>query len=549
MKKTIFLLIFICSSYLFADFIIPTDDPVYVFLEMLNTLKKTQINLSQYPIYYNDIINDLTRIAADEQAGIYQHLAKYHLKRIKLDFPEENSFALSSPYKAYKSVTGLVTADPTHKRLFTLTNPEPQKNTHYPIISETINETNIYLSGILGYQFDFRKTEEDKEVEWHGVNRTYSYYGVESAGNFYFNFGYFFRFQKGHYCGNSSFIEENPFLTKKPDGTYFGDEQSAYQYYQNDLTIDIDFKNKYLNFGFGYGSFSIGRHISSSIILNSNVTPYGYIKYSKQFSIFTYTGLTSQLIPDREIGLTTTNFSPSPSKAMSFQTMEIHTDLLTFGLGNSIVYGDKSLDLAYSTPLALYKIIDNKYGTQDNGFFFGYSEIRLLKGLNIFANFNFDDLRQNRFTSQKYLSYSAYQAGLLTQHSQFPLELGLETTVAGPSIYSHNSSNTYLQDNQLLGHQHGANFLSLVSRVRFIYPRFTLSFTYENLQQGNNYHHPSVDGGDQKFLADKVVRKQFYKASYDLRIISELFLFSRCEYQILPNDKRLYLYNGAEFKY
>jgi hypothetical protein len=445
---------------------------------MTHTLKRTNGNHFLYPLYYNDIVRDLNKIAIDKQESYYRTLAEYHLKRLEMDYPDGLK---------------LFSNDLKRKRLLTFTDPYTQKNTYFPNISDTQNKTFINASMIIGVDYDYKKYIKN-------LSRMRGYYGIESSGNFYENFGYYLMFKKGYYFGKEMFIKENLFAREK-DG----------KYYQDDLISELDFKNNYLNLSMGYGSFDIGKTISSSIILNRNVKPYGYFKYYKQYKALNYTGITAQLIPD----------SPNiPTKAMAIQMLSLHTDYLNVGIGSSMIYGDRVFDLAYSTPLALLGIMNNNYHSKDNDMLYVLFDIKPVSSLNIYANLLFDELK-TRYN----LSNNAYQMGVLTQLRPFPMEIGVESTVVGAGTYTYTDSLTYRQDNVNLGHEHENNFFSLAGRLRLHFPYISVGLLYENQQQGQTVN-------EKKFLGDNVIRKEFYKANLELRIIPELNIFTRYEYQI-----------------
>jgi len=536
MKKIFLILLLLGITSLAADFILPSSDPIYPFLEMTNNLKLTNLNHFQYPLYYNEIMAELSTIREDRKApAYYKQQADYHYRRLKMDYDKPLDIALYPPKKVLTTIGNLFRKDPTHQRLITITDPKEKRVKILPIFTTTKNETYLYVSGILGYQYDNRTEKEDTTF------RARKYYGIETAGNFSEDFGFFLRFKKGHYNGNTDFIQENPFLSIMGDDYYADGED----YYQVDMQSELDFKNQYLDLSIGYGSFDIGRSFTSSVILNSSTTPYGYLKFHKAFGLLEYNGITTQLIPD-----TLASDKPYLSKSMSIQHIALHTSSFSFGLGNSIIYGDKTFDIAYSSPLALYKIIDNKNHGRDNALLFGYFEVRPLSGLNIYGNFLYDDLRNNRFSSKEWLSYSAYQAGLAYQVATLPLEVGAEGTVVGPSTYSHKSGQlTYMTDNMLLGSKNGSNFLSLATRIRVNMNRVAFGFMYENIQQGDVANHPSNGVGDMEFLKDNIVRKQSFVTHLDYYIIPELYLFGKYEYRKLPEQELHYIYTGAEFKY
>ena len=529
MKKILLFILLVYTGLIFADFIIPPDDPVYIFLEMTNTIGLTELRTIEYPLYYNMVLRELTTIVNGSNATPYQKIADYHLNRLKLYYPIGTNVAVYPPKKTFRSVKNLLSLDPAHQRLFSTTGPADSIST---------NETFIYASGLLGFEYDTK-------IRAKNVNRNKKYYGVESAGNFTDNFGYYFLFQKGHYLGEEDFIKEYPFLTTSIYDDVYSDENG---YYFINLITEVDFKNPYLNFSIGYGSLDIGRSISSSIILNSDVTPYGYIKYYKNFGIIDYLGITSQLIPEKKNE--DNRYEP---KSMGIQVASLNTDNFTFGLGNAAIYGDKVFDIAYSTPLSVAVAIDSKYGSADNALLlFGFTEIKYFTGFNLYGSFLFDDISKNRLKSDKGLSYTAYQAGILHSLKTLPLDFGIEATIVGPSTYSHESSGdffTYTHDKMRLGHKFGSNFLSLATRIRWHIPRLTTELRYENVQQGDIGCDPLQAGGEQKFLAGNFTRKEIFTSEVNLRIISELHLFTRYEYQNEINKDIHYIYTGMEFKY
>ena len=569
MKKLIFLFFLVISCLLYSDFIVPQHDPVYEFLEMTNTLKRSNLNHFQYPLYYNSVMEELAIIAADRTYPFYRNLATFHQQRLEMNYPQGTRVAVWPPRRFGESVTGLFRLHPTHQRLLTITSPEIKeaeqsrfgsslfrdyRNRPIEVVETPQNETFLYVSGILGYHYD------NRIIDNHDVNRTRRYWGIESAGNFASNFGYFFLFRKGHYYGDAEFIKENPFITKMGDDYY----QDGNRFYQVDFQSEIDFKNRFLNLSLGYGSFDIGRSISSSIILNNEVTPYGYFKFNKSFGSFDYNGITAQLTPSYEetlVAPATHNSTGRMSeqkedfkpKGMAIQTLTYKHPVFSLGLGNSIIYSDRSLDIAYSTPLAIYKIIDNKYHGKDNVLFYGFGEVRPVNGLNIYGNVLLDDLKKERFTTDEWMTYLAFQGGILTQMNYLPLEIGGEITAVGPSTYGHKSGSlNYMQDDMLLGHYDGSNFLSSAGRMRFHFSRVSFSFFYENVQQGNLGSDPRPEfynDHEQKFLADDISRRELFRTNLDLRIIPELQIFARYDFQKAENKELHYIYTGAEFKY
>jgi len=524
MNKRIILIIFIVFTLnLYADFIIPRTDPVYEFLEMTHTLRMTNLNHFHYPLYYNDIIEVLTVMSNSQVSEVYSRTAYFHLRRLRLNYDRGIDVAVWPPRRTLTSINEMFRKEAQRKRLFTYSD----------------DETNLYVSGILGFDYDFRESRDDSAHRFH------RYFGIESAGNFTSNFGYYLSFRMGNYVGTHSFIEEEKFITKMDGKPFYCADTD--RFYRVDMVSELDFKNRYLNLSIGYGSFDIGRSLASSIILNSDVTPYGYLKFNKRFGAFEYNGITAQLTPSPEV--IHDSEIPYTPKSMAIQTISYHSPVVSVGVGNTIIYGDRTFDLAYSSPLAVYVIMDNKYHGVDNTLLYAFGEIRPMNGLTLYGNINFDDITNSRFKSDEYLSYAAVQGGIIKQLPNFPMEIGKEITIVGPSMYSHKNNLTYMHDEMMLGFRHGANLLSFLCRVRFHFTRVSFGLMYENVQQGDLGNHPNNPGGEFKFLANHIERREFISANVDLRLIPELHIFTRYQFNRLPDGDVHYVFTGVGFKY
>jgi len=531
MKKLIVLCLLFISISLSADFIIPREDHVYPFLEMTNSLGFTNIDLSITPVYYQEIINQLTIVSKDRTAGYYQNQAVKHLNRLGLLNKNGFDTALTPIKEIPSEFFSSFTNHPKPKRLFTYGENNSIKMRQSGAIAE---ETSLFISGMLGYKYDL-KHEDNNDY-----TRRRKYYGVESGGNFHKDFGYYIFFKKGGYTGNADFIEENPDLSIMGDNFY--NEEDWYS--QVDMVSELDFKNNYLNFSMGYGTMKVGYSITSPIILNPATTPYGYVKYYKKVGDFTYTGFATQLIPD-----SLKNDTEYESKSYALQTLSYTNSWLTLGVGNAIVYGDNTINLGYMSPLAIYKIMDNKNHGRDNGILFGYGNLRAMQGLSFYGNFYADDLKKDRIMSKHVMNYLAFQGGMKYQAPSIPLETGAEATAVGPGCYSHKSKTlTYTNDTKYLGSEWGSNFLSFAGRIRLNHSWFNWTFIYENVQQGSLANSP-FNGGVVQFLRDDITRFEVFKSEFILRLTQELTLNAEYQYKKQLESERHYILTSAEFKF
>jgi hypothetical protein len=518
MKKIglMFLLSIICGTSLYADFIIPVDDPVYPFLESMQALGYTDKAFVIYPQYHNEVMKILNSILLEDISPQYRKLAKHHQSRLSLDFPQGISSAVYPPSKIPDSALDIFKPHSYRNRLLTYQEGEIQ----------------LLFSGMLGLNYDKKFADDD-------LSRVYKYYGLEFGGNIKNNFGFYTQYRKGNYDGDSEFILEDPHIH------WSGGKARLVT-----TCSEVDFKNKYLNLSLGYGSFQVGRTITSSIILNQNVNPYSYFKYYTNYKNIYFLCFNSQLLPD--------SLSPVSEdyhqKSYALQTIYYSGDSFTFGLGQGAIYGDKAIDLAYLTPMMIYKLVDFKNHNRDNEVAFGFFVLRPLRSFQLYGNFFMDDLKKSRLFTEEALTGLAFQTGLTYNFVSVPIQCSFETTVVGPVTYGHSEEygveTKYTHDTEVLGYAYGANLLNLAFQIRYMNPYLDFRFNYENMRQGSYGSDPfSGEVKPAKFLEGDVSRTQ--------RFIFD-FLFSlnpqtsiKIQYKNINEEDETnhYLFTGLEVRY
>jgi len=516
----LFLSLFICLN---ADYFVPIEDPVYDFLSMMENLKYLSQSEDIYPGYHADILDKLQKLKDKKLPASYQKLLEYHLERLKNE-PSEGTSLAFYPFPKLKESIGEVWQPHSDKK-------------HLATYKK--DNSSFFLSGLLGLEYDIKKDDGSK------LYRKREYYGLDFGGNFYDNFGFRVAFKKGHFNGDNSFIEENPDLSIMGN-SFFKDDDT---YYEVNLNSQLDYKNKYLNLSAGYGTFGLGNTINSSIILNSTVTPYGYLKYYKKMGNFSYMGLTTQLIPDSLRN--ETDYKP---KSMAIQTLGYTNEFISLTIGNTIIYGDRTLDLAYSTPLALYKIMDNKYHGRDNTSVFAFGKLAPFSGFSLYGNLFLDDLNKERLKTKYWATSLAFQGGVDYNCKSFPLNASFELTGVGPGVYTHKSNNIgysnlrYSQDDELLGYEYGSNLLTFAGELTFLNKYFNVDVIYENIQQGNLANDPFGEYEKVEFLAESINRYQYLSALLEINYVPELNL--SLEYKKdLQLSENYYIFSKIEFKY
>ncbi|TSA27976.1 hypothetical protein D4R71_01360 [bacterium] len=508
----IFFIIILSTCAVYADFTVPLYDEVYGYLQSMEILGKIP-SIAVYPSYYDRIQNYLSDIVDKQDIPkSYKGLNNKYLSFMKLD----NEDGLHSEVFPLKELP------------WNILKPNSIAESRSSFISYKNNDLNLFSSFILGIEYDIKNNDEQQ-------HRTYQYYGLEFGGNFQKNLGLYTRYRKGNYTGDYNFIHEDPYI-----------HQSGGMDRKVTVYSEFDFKNPILNLSIGYSNFEIGKNITSSVILNGMTNPFGYFKYYKKIGKFHFMAFNSQLTTD-----SVTVSSEFPIKSFSLQTLYYQDDRFLLGIGQSVIYGNKTIDLAYWTPLMVFKLIDFKNHNRDNEFVFAYSTWRPVDGLMHYFNFFMDDLMKSQLLTKDWLTNFALQSGLMYQFSSLPLRLSAECTAVGPVTYTHRDYElVYSQDNMLLGYLYGANLLNLAFQINYMNPFFTTEIQYENMQQGSNGSNPfSCETEPVEFLSGEFTRTQ--RISGKISFYLNQHLRAKVQYTLINrnNITTNYLFSGLEFQF
>lgn len=507
-------LIFFLPSLLVADFIIPSEDPVYSFFETVQSLKYSEDITGFYPLYHDNVIEALELILSSDISVIYKKIAQYNLKRLSLK--DKNGFE-SAVYPIQKIPRSALS-------IFS------NKLLESKLLEYEKNEISVFFSGIIGIDYDLYKSDtEDK-------HRLLKYYGLEFGGNITNNIGLYSLFRKGHYTGD-------PYFTRKDSVQLIADN------WENPEKLEIQtecfIKNNIIDAAIGYGNLQIGNSITNSIIFTKVISSLPYIKLSKQLGNFFYVSLYSQLVPD-SLG----NEDEYSTKSLALQMISYSTNRIFIAIGENSLYDDRNFEISYSTPLVMYKLVDFSNQSRDNVNAFIIINYSPFDGFMMYNNLFIDDVKVSRLTTEKYLSGFAEQLGLSYSFKNIPLNVSFEGTAVGPRTYYHRRQLTYSHRDQLLGFQDGSNLLNLAFRVQYLMPGLECTVLYENMQQGSISNDPFAKiQTNEKFLAGKISRTQRIDASINYNITSHLNIHLQYVYENKDNRVKNFLYSGIELRY
>jgi hypothetical protein len=232
--------------------------------------------------------------------------------------------------------------------------------------------------------------------------------------------------------------------------------------------------------GYGY---------SNKLMLSGYNPVMDFLQFNFSYGILHYTSIHASTVG---------KFNQDPSKRYTkywaFNRLKISFEnLFDIGIGESIVYSGRGLELAYLTPFAFYKFIEHSLQDRDNGNLYLDIQTSFIKNLELQATFFLDEnILFNWGELNKYINKTAYQVGAFWYQpfSVNNLSLIFEYTRIRPFVYTHtNFKNTYTAWEVILGHPIGPNSDEIFTKAAYNFNdwiRMTLKYRY--IRSGENVY-------------------------------------------------------------
>lgn len=262
------------------------------------------------------------------------------------------------------------------------------------------------------------------------------------------------------------------------NGAFFGDLDAAgndplidgyYDRSQNQIKLDnlsgeIGYYHDLGTLALGRGRFQIGNTISGSIILNDRVNDYGYLLAEGQIGAFRLSMLHASLKADSTYSVhnnTQIDARNYPQKFIALHQLSFYPgDTTELFVGETVVYGNRSLDLNYLLPNGFWRAVEHNLWDRDNVMIYmGINQI-LAHDLLLYAQFALDEFSYSKFFTSWWGNKYAMQGGLSlpTDFAKF----SLEATAVRPFTYAHFMNHTmYSHDGRPLGYAQGSNVLDI----------------------------------------------------------------------------------------
>ncbi len=465
MKKIILLLTIISTSVLSAQIgYVEISNPIYTYLDRMQSLHIIEnYNSFEIPKTRKEITKHL-RMIVNEKGKLNSIDAK-----TLNDFLIEFGFDLSNSTETYYSLFN----DTTNTSFIN----QNEKFLYYYTDSSKFN-TFINFVGSGEYLYS-----NDQETSTNS-NASLFTFGAEIRGTIFNNFGYFARATNGLQFGDqelASFknnLKYNYKFNSDHDSSKFFDETIGY--------LSAEFE--YIKFKIGRDRVNIG-YGPSKIIMDNYFPPMDYLSMQLNYSIFSFSFLHGKLFGNTSIA--SNGQRVINDKYIAYHRLGLNfSKHLQFGIGETIIYANRNMDLSYLNPFNFYKSAEHANQDRDNSMLFLDFRNNSFKGLIIYGTILMDDVDFTKLGTDWYGNKFIYDLGLTYEPfpASFPLTLGIQYLRIDPYVYAHRfEDNNYASMDIGVGPNLQPNSASYFFNIKYKpHYRVELSLSYQFVNHGAN---------------------------------------------------------------
>lgn len=450
---------------------VPINNSVYTFLKEMKVKGILSFIREDDPILSRFEVKDLLNIVAQYQEELSSTEMKL-LKKYQIEFSDsinpDTSTQLFNPTTNFFSDLNQMFTDKV-KYLYAVKD----------------NENNIFFEW-LGHFYHGQRFQPAP------TNNSDLYdIGFRIRGTIFNHLGYNLTVIKGGESGNQRFAEiieprllynfkwlENIENIGNYDFTY------GYLKYHSepvkDMNIMVELGREDVSLGYGYGS---------KLVLSTDHPILDFIKFNFDYGIINFSSMHASTT-----GYYSYNLDDRYTKYIAFNRLKLKfKNLFDVGIGETIIYSGRGIELAYLSPVNFYKFTEMSIQDRDNGTLYLDMQTKFIKNLELQGTFFLDeDILGNLSDLEKYTNKTAYQVGAFWYEplSINDLSLIIEYTKIRPYVYTHyDIKNNYTAYGALLGHRIGPNADELMIRANYNFSeRLRFSSEYRYTRKGNNIY-------------------------------------------------------------
>lgn len=472
------------------------NERIYNFLDELASKQIIELNSAIKPYSRTFIVEQL--MVADSKKEQLNHRQQKELQTLLKEYAIENKTTYNkSNYNIFKKSSSF-------------------DNSFNPLsINYYDSNFRATIRPIAGRTYEIR---DDKEYRYH--NKV----GANFIGYIGDNLSIYASL-RDNYQKNDIYAQPN-YLTLYEGGSYKLNNGGRVGADYSEMRGGITYAWKWGHIGIVKDHIEWGDNNHGSNILSGRTPSFASIKLNlkptKWFELNYFHGWLVSMVADSSSSYTTS----TGVKRTIYSNKYIAANMFTirpfknfsFSLGNSIVYSDKSIQLAYLIPVMFYKSIDHTLTrgveNENSQLFFNISS-RNLKNIHLYASFFIDEFSKSRIGDPKRTNFISYKGGIKTSNFLIQnLSLTAEYTQTKPMTFKHKVPTTTFESNYYnLGSY-------LVDNAEEIYlalsykpiQNLTLSTSFTQILKGNDYPYlpgKTIPVADEiVFLKDVIWKKQ-----------------------------------------
>lgn len=405
-------------SYGQAEYV-PYNHPVYDFLERMDALQIiSDYNSLERPKTRNQISNYLKQVI--ENADLLENTDRGILE----DYKSEFEYELTGKLVNSESLIG-------HQEYNFLSQKEKYL---YYLVKPEKGTIFINLIGNIDFVNDYLKNESSN------YSATFIKYGGQIRGTILDKFGYYMRGTNGKVFGNKTAAEN------------LNDIKFSYKYNTDPNTHSatdyVDNTEGYVTADFNLIRFKIGRDRQQigygplNYILSDNSPYFDYLSFNLDFLPLTFSYFHGKLLGSIT-GRTDSiqgGIRTIADKYFGYHRLGINFSRnLSLGLGEMIIYSNRSLEFSYLNPFNFYKSVEHAEEDRDNSLLFIDMMNNSIPGLKLFGAVLIDDIDFSKIGTGWYgnellYNFTLYSASL---YKIIPLDFYLQYIRCEPYVYTH----------------------------------------------------------------------------------------------------------------
>lgn len=393
---------------------VAVDNRVYEFLERMETLKIIkEYNSFEIPKTRREIAGYLENVM---QSG---NLLDENDKKILEDLKVEFEYELFGSFKNSSSLTG-------HNHDFL------SQNQKYLYFYNDPGNMNLFINLLAEGQLLYKNDMILKSSHSAFLGDI----GGEIRGTLLDKFGFYIYGIDGRLYGNKDAalsrkdLQYNYKFTETPDEVFFDDTRGY-------ITADFNL----IKFMYGRDRMNVGYGMNKILLGNSSPL-FDYLTLKIHYKFFSYSFFHGQLLGQETHSndTITGGVNVVAQKYMAYHRIgfDISSDV-NFGFGETIIYGDRPIDLSYLNPFSFYKSVEHSNRDRDNAMIFVDFNNKSVKGLKIYTTFLIDDITFGKLGTGWWGNQTILDAGFDSEllYDLLPLGITFQYTKIDPYVYTH----------------------------------------------------------------------------------------------------------------